>query len=422
MSVFTKYNADNYKKLFDVRTDYPNDIKDEIKLYSVDKENNNAHVIGSFAYRSGNASDVDLFEPVYNADKQTLIKYFIYGIKKIVSDLMKTDKQYFMEVKCGLDNLYYNVDYGKCSNNVYYVPDSFFELIDIYYERLFLNEKEYTTIKQIQTKSNRDQLDFEKVKKIMRTRYILRWTPDEIFRGYKVLRDFTGLYKYSLEIAVQEKSNINVEGIFLNSDNKYSDCSNFFTLSYKTKYGRILFMNLADRANEDFLNFRKEDLKTSMYTLLYSKLEPNAFKAIKRMFSYSIAFKDIDLATKTYKLINTQYGRLYSLNSQLKTIAKVIQIHGKKHLYKNELYHHLDYIRWEMESLILINYDLSEFINIIKQLIDVNTVLPPNAFISSINLITHDISDYINKITYNMMHEVGLYPLPQNLTPLIKPF
>jgi hypothetical protein len=126
--------------------------------------------------------------------------------------------------------------------------------------------------------------------------------------------------------------------------------------------------------------------------------------------------------TRAYKIINTQYGRLYALNSQLKTISKVIQIHGKKHLYKDELYHHLDYIRWEMETLILINKDLNNIVDTIKHLISKNTRISPKVFIDTLNNISYDIMDYLNPITYKIMYDSGLYPLPQDLTPTVKPF
>ena len=70
MTYYDKLNANDYKKLYDIKTDYPHDIKNEIKMYTVDEESNKAHVIGSFSYRSGNSSDVDLFEPIARNDKK----------------------------------------------------------------------------------------------------------------------------------------------------------------------------------------------------------------------------------------------------------------------------------------------------------------------------------------------------------------
>jgi hypothetical protein len=406
--------------LYDIKTDYPHDIKNEIKLYTIDEESNKAHVIGSFSYRSGNSSDVDLFEPIARDDKKQVIKIFVAGIKRVVNNLNKKEANYFMEVKCGLDHLFYDINFGTCNNGFYSVSDEFFELMQNY--KKFLSEKEFTFFEMLGTKQQRTQEDFERVKNIIRQHYIVRWNASEINRGYKILNSFSGTYKYTLELAVQEKSNINVEGIFINADNKYTDCSNFFTLEYKTKYGRRIFMNLSDKANDDFLNFRKEDLKGSMYTLLYSKLSPNSFKAAKRMFSYGIAFKDLDLMTRAYRVVNTQYGKLYTLTSQMKTILKVLQIHGKKHLYTDALYHHLDYIRWELENLILIDYKFSEVVEQLKMIIDKNIKLSVKNVIEMLDNITHDLSIFLNKKGYELMHHAGLFPLPNYLIPVKKPF
>ena len=353
--------------------------------------------------------------------KKKVIKIFLDGIKRVVNTLNKREGNYFMEVKCGIDHLFFDLNYGSCANNVYTVSEDFFKLILSNYNSL-LSKKEYNFFELLNMKQKRNQEDYERVKNILRQHYILRWNVAEINRGYKILNSFGGDYKYTLELAVQEKSNINVEGIFINADNKYIDCSNFFTLEYTTKYGKKLFMNLADGANEDFLNFRKEDLKGSMYTLLYSRIMPNSFKAVKRMLSYGIAFKEIDLVTRAYRVINTQYGKLYTLTSQLKTILKVLQIHGKKHLYTDSLYHHLDYIRWELENLILIDYKFSEVVEQLKMIIDKNIKLSVKNVIEMLDNITHDFSFFLNKKGYELMHHAGLFPLPNYLIPVKKPF
>jgi hypothetical protein len=420
MSTDNRYNANDYRKLYSVKTDYPHDVKKAISVYTVDKNSNKAHVIGSFSYRSGNSSDVDLFEPVTRYDKEMLIKSFVEGIKQVTKDLNGRDKFYFMEVKAGLDHLYYDVNYGTCSHNNYEVSEDFFKLMELYHSKGFLTEKEMSIIVGVQNEHKRNQLHFEVIKDLLRKRFVLRWTPEEIYRGYKILKDFNGEYKYTLEMAVQEKSNINVEGIFISADNKYIDCSNFFTLTYRTKYGQLKFLNLSDKANDDFFSYRQQDLRGSMYTLLYSKIAPNPFKAIKRMLSYGIAFKDIDLLTRSYKLVNTQYGRLYTFNSQMKTLLKVLQVHGQKKLYMNAFYHHLDYIRWELENLIFLDYDFESVITQIKMIL--SGKLSKEEIMTILDDITHGITSYINTKTYKLMSDAGVYPLPKRVIPDKLPF
>jgi hypothetical protein len=422
MSICDKYNYNNYKKVFEKKTDYPKDIKEELKLYSIDKNSGRSRVIGSFSYRSGNASDVDLFEQVIKPDKKILIKFFIQNLKRVANDINKRRDQYFLEVKLGLDHFYYDVDCGECSNDVYNVSNDFFQMMNIYYENDFLSDDEMDLIREVEVADKRNQGHFEKIKEMLRKHFILRWTIDELNRGYKILRDMTGEYRYELDLAIQDKSSINIEGIFKTKDNKFSDCSNFFQLTYISKYGKQIFMNFADESMIDFLKFRQEDLKKSMYTLMYSKIAPNLFKSAKRMMSYGISFQDITLVTRCYKIINSQYGKLYALNSQLKTLAKLIKIHGDKQLDDEALYHHIDYIRWELENLILLDYNFSGVINILSKIIDENIRFSSKEVIEILDKITHNFMDYINTKIKDVMYNDDLYPLPKYLVPEKLPF
>jgi hypothetical protein len=420
MSIDTKYNANDYKKLFHLKKGYPEDVKHAISVYAVDKKTNKARVMGSFSYRSGNASDIDLFEEVNYPDKNMLIRIFIDGIRKVTRDLSDREKFYFIEVKAGLDHLYYDVNYGSCAYDRYYVSDNFFTMMELYYSKGFLNDEEMALLDSIHKTTKRTQLQYEKVKDLLRKRYIIRWTSEEIHKGYVILQSFEGEYKYTLEMAVQEKSNINIEGIFINDDNKYVDCSNFLVLSYVSKYGATKHLNFSDEDYEDFSNFRQQSLKESMYTLLYSKTMPNPFKAIKRMLSLAISIKDVDLATRSYKLINTQYGKLYTLNSQLKTLSKVLQIHGEKKIYMDVFFHHIDYIRWELENLIFLDFDFHAVLSSLNAIL--SNKLSHEKIIDELDKNTHIISSYISKKTYKLLTSAGLYPLPKDLIPEKKPF
>jgi len=224
--------------LFEIRDKYPRDIEKEIKLYSIDKKGDGARVIGSLSYKSGNASDVDLYETIFRDNKEAVINLFVSNIKKMTKEINQMKDNFFLEVKCGINHLYY-IDFGKCKNNIYTVNNDFFQLMDIYFKKKLLNNDEYKLIKDIQSIHNKNQLHFELIQKIMRGRYILRWNSSEIHSGYKILKTLDGKeYKYTLEDGVVEKSNINIEGIFITGDNKFSEVSNFFVLEYEDKGGR----------------------------------------------------------------------------------------------------------------------------------------------------------------------------------------
>lgn len=411
-----------FEKILKSKTYFTRDINKQIKIYALDKNSNEAHVIGSMSYRSGNASDVDLFEETLKDNREAIINFFAKNIKNIVSKLQKVKGQYFLEVKLGQDDLYSDVFIGTCANDTYSVPPSLFNVLKSLYTKGLLTSEEYEIIKGVEQEPTKTQIHYEIIKKIMRKHTVLRWTSKEINLGYKWLIDDEGeKYKYYIEDAVQDKGQINVEGIFINADNKYVDCSNFFVLMYKDAEGVEHMLNLPENALTDEANFRRENLKQSMYTLMYSKLEPNLFKVLKRMLSYGKSFQDVQLIEYVYPIINSQLGVLYNLTSQLKTCAKTLKDHKSKYLYKETLYHTLDSIRFKLQELIFVNYDFREIVKLIELALS-DMKVKESELSEMIDVVTKNLMKFLNHQTEQKMIKAGLYPLPPHLTPSVKPF
>ena len=409
------------EKIYETKEYYTRDVLKEIKLYTLDKRSEEgARVIGSLSYRSGNASDCDLYETVIRDNKNDLIRLFKSGIQKIVNDLMMENKQYFLEVKLGLDPFFKNIGYGRCSNDNYIVDNEFFDKMYIFHMKKLISNEEFENINLVKRTYPRRQLEFELIKGIMRKHTVLRWTAREIFNGFKVLENLGGKYKYTIEQAVCDKSQINVEGIFINGDNIYSDCSNFFVLEYGD--GEKHLLNLSDEALYDAYNYRRENLKESTYTLTYSQVQPNLFKALKRMLSFGRSFKMLDLIEKVYPIINSQLGQLYQMTSQMKTIMKIIKEHGVKPLQLDPMYNQLDKIRFKLQELIFIDADFSEVFELINKVLSANKHVTTNELYDDLSHITHNLLNFINQQTFIKMKSIGLYPLPPYLMPNNKPF
>ena len=413
---------DPFKKILDSKTYYTKDIDKQIKLYALDKKSGEAHVIGSMSYRSGNASDVDLFEETIRDNKEEIIKFFAKHIKRITSGLQKLKHQYFLEVKLGQDHLFSDIDIGYCSNDTYMVPPDLFNILTNLSAEGFITPDEYVIVKEIQNTSVKNQLHYELIKQIIRKHAVLRWTSKEIYLGYKLLHDPNGTYKYFIEDALQDKGQMNIEGIFINANNKFVDCSNFFVLMYKDSNGTEHMLNLPEAALVDATNYRMENLKQSMYTLMYSKLQPNLFKALKRMMSYGKSFGVIELLKAVYPIINSHLGVLYNIMSQLKTCSKVLKEHRSKYLYKNTMYHTLDDIRFKLQELIFVEYDFSEIIDLITLTLSSSKKIKMSELSEMIDTISKHLMKFLNHQTYQKMVNIGLYPLPDNLLPKEKPF
>jgi len=410
-------------KILTVKQYYTQDVLKEIKLYTLDtKSEEGAIVIGSLSYRSGNASDCDLFETIIRDKKNDLIALFKSGIAKVVNNLMMTQNQYFLEVKLGLNPSFKNINYGICANDTYNVSDEFFEMMTEYYKRGLITSEDLNTIARVRATHSKGQIEYELIKGIIRKHTILRWTAREIFNGFKLLDSMQLPIKYTIERSVCEKSRINIEGIFINDDGLYEDCSNFFVLEYEDASENKHFLNLSDEALYDPYNYRYENLKESTYELAYSKLNTNLFKSLKRMLSIGRTFQNIPLIEKVYPLINSQLGQLYNVTSQMKTLMKIVSEHGIKPLLLPPLYHQLDKIRFRLQELIFLNADFSEIYDLVDKVLSRNQYVSTIYLYEDLSKITRGLLDYINNQTLLNMQKMGLYPLPQYLIPKNKPF
>jgi len=414
----------DYKKAITLKKGYPEEIKEQIKIYTIDKHTQHTNLIGSFSYRSGNASDIDLLEEIKKDTPTELIYIFCENIKKVINDITLRKDQIYTEVKCGIDHLFYDIDYGKCKNNTYYMPSDFFETMILFYNRKLITKPEMTNIMKIQEAPNKGQYEYEVIQDIMRQHYILRWSANEIMQGFKILVTMDNVaYKYTLNMAVVEKSAINIEGIFISDDNKYVECSNFIWLEYLDKKGDTLMLNMPDLYLQKKDYYFGEDLKKSMYVLLYSKYKSfNPFKAVKRMFSYARHFKLLDILKITYNIINSQIGNLYNLNTQLKTISKVLKTHEHKGINMMVINHQIDYIRWNIQGILLRGFDCTQIVEYLTYVMSKKTLLTQTEVAESLDNISKSISSFIYMITINIMKKHKIYPLPQFLTPKIKPF
>lgn len=412
-----------YNKAYFLKRNYTQDVKDQIQLYTIDKETRHTNLIGSYSYRSSNASDIDFLEEIKRKNPEEIIRFFSANLKRVVNNLRLKKNQIFLEVKCGLDHLYYDLDYGNCVNGVYTMPDDLYNNLLYYKQHKFLNKEEFDILAQIALKKISDQYDYETFYNTMRKRYVLRWNFNEIMRGYKKLVSIENIgYKYFIENGIVEKSSINIEGIYINRQNKFIECSNFLWLEYLNKQGQTMMINMPDLYLQYKDEYFGEDLKRSMYVLLYSVTSNyNPFKAIKRMFSYARHFKLDSLLEITYKIINSMYGKLYNLNSQMKTISKVLETNAVIDVLA--VINQLDEIRWEIQSIILRDFNANMVANVINSILfNNNKIIDKNLFINVLTFLTKYIGNFINDKTQDIMELIGLFPLPDQLMPKIKPF
>ncbi len=404
------FNEENRRIELKPITSFPKSVLKDLHILQMDKYHGSFKIIGSASYRGSlYPSDYDCFETIRKNDREHLIRYFINGIKRTVRKVQKNKYHYFMEVKLGLD-MRYDIDIGKCHNNIFFMnPDLKSIINNMLYHGLFSNIEKKIFI-DIFNCQQYTQIEYEKLKKIIRQHYIVRWTSNEILDGFKYLPLLDK--PYTLEEALQFKSPINIEIISI-VNNKIVDESNFFYLLYDD--GKELkILNFEDNVVKNFRSYFAENLKSSMDQLLNSKLDYNPIKVLKRIYSYCRMYGNDELLDKALLILNSPLGGMYQLKSEIGTLIKLMGTHYKIpiRIIKSSL----QQIKYKISSMLFFsNKELEDINNIINQLdkIKYNKM----ALIGILEHIKNKIGVYVNDTTTKLMKDVGLLPFPSELLP-----
>ena len=136
---------------------------------------------------------------------------------------------------------------------------------------------------------------------------VIRWKPEEILKGYKILRDGT---KYTLEDGISSKKGMTKIDIVAYVHNKFTEFSVIYNFKYKGK-------NISDY-DYNIINLISE-------SSMISYLEGKYFKVIKRLFSIA-RIKDSKKHLELLNgILNSDLGRLYNVIGDISTLLYLFE-------------------------------------------------------------------------------------------------
>jgi hypothetical protein len=159
------------------------------------------------------------------------------------------------------------------------------------YNNGIIDINEYKTANRL-FKININVDDYFKMKDTFKY-HIVRWTPEEVLKGYKILNDGS---KYTLKESF--KTGITKLDLIAYIDNRFIE----FSIIYNFNKPSI---NITDSIKEDILKYYNAK---------------NYFKMAKRIFSLAVSYGDKETKDILYQLFNSDLGRIYVLNSDIKTL------------------------------------------------------------------------------------------------------
>lgn len=311
----------NYNKLISLKKypdAYSKQLLNNIKIISV---NNEPNLIGSLAYRIQlYPGDIDLNSDFTGFSTiSELIDKFVVKIKIIVNHIINTNNVYFADFKAGIDQRY-SFSIGKLIQGTYIPSDELLFKKESLYKQKLISDDEYNEInKQLVEK---DGFAYDTIKNIFRKYAVIRWTPNEILKGKKILYPNHKIY---LKDALTHSSVVKIDIITI-IDGKFMEASNFINLILYSDDGKEYLVNIGKYVHNNYIyEIMLKELPEAIEELFYSEYYYNPFKGVKRLFSYGKLINDHQLIFKITDLLTSNISFLYMLKSELDTIKILLE-------------------------------------------------------------------------------------------------
>jgi hypothetical protein len=223
-------------------------------------------------------------------------------------------------------------------------------------------------------------LDFFRMKKIF-NKHILRWTSNDVLKGYI---NFYGT-KILLKTALKSKSRCKVDFVVL-LNSIYSE----FSIIYKFPFSE----------QQD----RREQLMNDIFINYY---EGNYFKMSRRIFSI---LPDNDLLkSDLLKMFNSNLGLIYNVIHDLNIILYILE--NENNIQYVDIKKELQILRHKISKL---QMDKESFI--FRKIDSLQSHKNKQLFINAIQEIIFILSNNLNEFTKKELYRLRLLPLPNNLS------
>jgi hypothetical protein len=286
---------------------YPSDVLDVLEKMTM---KSGLNLVGSNALRSQlYAGDYDGYEVVSMNEKtdEAALLSLRKRFQQMVAGLVRDSKIFVGDIKAGIIP-----EWIIIPSNAYLKKGKVVGLdvkkakmkVDALLHSKIITPEEATAAFSL-LKPRMTPVDFLKAQEELKY-HVLRWTPDEIKKNKKVLRDGTSI---TLEEAFHTPAITKIDTIALVQNNRYTDFSVIYEFENKGKT----------------LNPAMGDIGSSLAQDVEAyKATGNYFKALKRQYALAKYKNDVKKMKALTTLLNSDLGRLYQIAGDMKTLADVV--------------------------------------------------------------------------------------------------
>jgi hypothetical protein len=320
---------------------YTTPVANTIKLVTF---SNDIQPVGSFAYKIFYPGDIDIREQITECcNTNEAVKKLATDIKTLAKQILSVPGYYLAEFKAGLDKRY---------------P----------------NDREL---------------------------YILRWSEEDIFKGYKIL---PGNLKYTLEDALKDHTIVKLD-IWAPLNGRYVEVSNFMIVLVEHSDGSVTYLN---GEQPDYIKSIRNDVHT-----YFDPDNLNAFKATKRMMLLGKAYNDARMLSRILPLINSSAGLLYQVISDMNTLSDMIHKLGNRAPYEF-IYREIDNFKERLSYISDFNFSEMHVDIVINDILKTKPI--GDKLVMILDHLIEILLEVLNNVTIQYDEVHGIYPPPVNYT------
>jgi hypothetical protein len=280
---------------------YPVDAVKVLKTMSF-TDGKDLQIIGSQSLRSQlYAGDYDAYEVVEGRfpTRQDALEHYVKEFQSVIKKLKAMDNVYIGDIKSGIIEEWRVIP--KAGR--YKLRDATTKVESLLSSNIITPKEAKEALSVLRARPT--PLDILKAKDTIKF-HIVRWSPEEVLKGHKMLRDGK---KYMLEEAFGSPTITKLDVIAL-IQSRYTELS----IVYE-------FHNGDEVLNPDIIDPEKS-LNNSIELL---KSEGNLFKVVKRKFALAKLRNDIPKVIKYNEILNSDLGKLYVVYSDIKTLIDLLE-------------------------------------------------------------------------------------------------
>jgi hypothetical protein len=334
-------------------------------------------ILGSMSMRSQQyAGDYDCFEEV-DTDVGNPLQHLARGFQNIIKNLRSEKNIFIGDIKSGAVQKWriLNQNAGVVDNKIvnYNAVECRSRIDELERDKVISSgEAKYANSLIKDSPSVEEFLDAKKELKF----HIVRWSPNEVIHGSKVLRDKR---RYTLEEAFNSQSLTKLDVIALIQNSRYTDFSMIYEFFSKGEPLNEFPLNVAQSLKED---------------ILYYKAHGNNFKVLKRELALAKLTKNSSAVAELVPILNSDLGRLYLISSDISTLIDLFE--NERKVPMKMVRFELDQMKARMGNI----YNLPDFLSEEHDLIgDINAVLKMTnkaQILSRLNQIRTRMDDILN--------------------------